>query len=117
MYNSKISWTEDSLEELLHTSIGDLREMLAHEDADIEFRTFLIENGWLEDIDDDYNDSDYEDEEDEDEEDIPSDELSLEEEDLAINIARDIRCGNYSFDTINGLYNGNILNRIRQLIQ
>ena len=43
-----VEWID--LDELLDKSIGDIREMLAHEDSDSSFRTFLIENGWIEDI-------------------------------------------------------------------
>ena len=38
-----VEWID--LDELLDKSIGDIREMLAHEDSDSSFRTFLIENG------------------------------------------------------------------------
>ena len=124
---AEINWTEDSLEELLEKSIGDIREMLAHEDADIDFKTFLVENGWIET--DDYEDDDYEDDEEEDyeededseededwddDEDTPSD-LS-EEEALACSIASDINCGNYTLDTIRAFYNSEVIDRVEELL-
>lgn len=134
---ANINWTEDSLEELLEKSIGDIREMLAHEDADIDFKTFLVENGWIESEDED--DEDYEDEEDdnyddwdddededeeydnddwdddEDEVETPSN-LSSEEEALAQSIASDIDDCKYSIDAIRGLYDSRIIERIEYLI-
>ena len=113
---AEINWTEDSLEELLEKSIGDIREMLAHE-----------ENGWIET--DDYEDDDYEDDEEEDyeededseededwddDEDTPSD-LS-EEEALACSIASDINCGNYTLDTIRAFYNSEVIDRVEELL-
>ena len=76
----RIVWTEGSLEELLNMNIGEIREMLAYEDSDSSFRTFLIEGGWIEDTDneyddnDDYEDNDYDDDDYEDEEDDNYDE-------------------------------------------
>jgi ABC-type Zn2+ transport system substrate-binding protein/surface adhesin len=126
---ANINWTEDSLEELLEKSIGDIRETLAHEDADIDFKTFLVENGWIESEDED--DEDYEDEEDdnydededddwdddeeEDEEDTPSD-LSYEEEEIARNIASDIDNGNYTLDTVRAFYDYKIIDRVEELL-
>ena len=49
-----VEWIE--VDELLDKSIGDIREMLAHEDSDSSFRTFLIENGWIADSDNEYDD-------------------------------------------------------------
>jgi hypothetical protein len=129
---ANINWTEDSLEELLEKSIGDIREMLAHEDADIDFKTFLVENGWIEsedyedddyDSDDDYEeDDDYDDdswdddeEDEEDEEEFPSD-LSAEEEEMARNIACDIDNGNYTIDTIASFYDSKIIDRVEELL-
>jgi len=58
-----VEWID--LDELLDKSIGDIREMLAHEDSDSSFRTFLIENGWIVDEDNEYDDNDdYEEDED-----------------------------------------------------
>lgn len=122
-YND-INWTEGSLEELLEKSIGDIRELLAHEDADTDFKTFLVENGWIESEDyddddyesDDYEDNDWDDDEDwEDEEETPR-ELSDEEETLARSIANDIDNGNYSLDTIRTIYDSRIVDRIEDLI-
>lgn len=138
---ANINWTEDSLEELLEKSIGDIREMLAHEDADIDFKTFLVENGWIEsedyedddydgdddyeeddDYDDDSWDDDEEDEEDWDDEDdreekIPS-KLSQEEKDIARSIASDISNNLYSLDTVvnTGLYRGEIIEEVLDLL-
>lgn len=123
---AEINWTEDSLEELLEKSIGDIREMLAHEDADIDFKTFLVENGWIET--DDYEDDDYDDEDDyeededskededwDDDEDTPSN-LSEEEEALAYSIASDINSGNYTLDTIRAFYNSEVIDRVEELL-
>lgn len=138
----RIVWTEDSLEELLNMNIGEIREMLAHEDSDSSFRAFLIEGGWIEDTDneyddnDDYEDDDYDDEEDdnydEDEDDDWDDDeeedstpsasssgmvsLSGEKESLAQSIANDIDNGAYTLDTIRPIYDSEIVNRVEYLI-
>ena len=121
---------EERLEELLSLSIGEIREMLAYEDAEDTLEKFLNENGWIET--DDSHDDDYEedydedddwdyDEDDDEEEDYnsePGDEKlpSQEEEDLAVSIATDIDDGKYSISTIVGLYPQDIVNRIKYLI-
>jgi len=103
------------LDELLDKDIGDIREMLAHEDSDISFRTFLIENGWLVDEDNEYDDNyDYEDDDYEEEDDaieLPSDQESLAEE-----IAYDINEGKYALDNIIGLYSEDFIQRVEQLL-
>lgn len=121
-----VEWTEDSLEELLEKSIGDIREMLAHEDADTDFKTFLVENGWIEtddeedDDDYDYEDEDEEEEEedwDEDEEEDDDIELPYDQEILAQDIARDIASGAYTIDAICGVYDTDFINRVKQLVR
>lgn len=115
---------EERLEELLSLSIGEIREMLAYEDAEDTLEKFLNENGWIE-TDDSYDD-DYEEDYDEDEEcyeeedysSEPGDEElpSQEEEDLAVSIATDIDDGKYSISTIVGLYSQDIIDRVKYLI-
>ena len=125
-----VEWID--LDELLDKSIGDIREMLAHEDSDSSFRTFLIENGWIEDIDneyddnddyeedeDNYDDDDYEDDEedswdnDDKEEDV---ELPSDQEELAEEIAEDISNKKYAIESLYGLYSEDFIQRVRQLI-
>lgn len=118
-----VEWID--LDELLDKSIGDIREMLAHEDSDSSFRTFLIENGWIEDIDneyddnDDYDDDDYEDDEedswddDDEEEDV---ELPSDQEELAEEIAEDISNKKYAIESLYGLYSEDFIKRIKKLI-
>ena len=125
-----VEWID--LDELLDKSIGDIREMLAHEDSDSSFRTFLIENGWIEDIDneyddnddyeedeDNYDDDDYEDDEedswddDDEEEDV---ELPSDQEELAKEIAEDISNKKYAIESLYGFYSEDFIQRVRQLI-
>lgn len=120
-----VEWID--LDELLDKSIGDIREMLAHEDSDSSFRTFLIENGWIEDIDNEYDDNDdYEEDEDnydDDEEDSWDDddeeedvELPSDQEELAEEIAEDISNKKYAIESLYGLYSEDFIQRVRQLI-
>lgn len=128
-----VEWIDE--EELLDKSIGDIREMLAHEDSDSSFRAFLIENGWISDTDNIYNDEDeedwnedeeedeeedYEDEDYEDEEDWEEDddiiELPSDQENLAQQVARDITSGTYTIDTICSFYSADFISRVEQLI-
>lgn len=120
-----VEWID--LDELLGKSIGDIREMLAHEDSDSSFRTFLIENGWIEDIDNEYDDNDdYEEDEDnydDDEEDSWDDddeeedvELPSDQEELAEEIAEDISNKKYAIESLYGLYSEDFIQRVRQLI-
>lgn len=125
-----VEWID--LDELLDKSIGDIREMLAYEDSDSSFRTFLIENGWIEDIDneyddnddyeedeDNYDDDDYEDDEedswddDDEEEDV---ELPSDQEELAEEIAEDISNKKYAIGSLYGLYSEDFIKRIKKLI-
>ena len=120
---------EERLEELLSLSIGEIREMLAYEDAEDTLEKFLNENGWIEtgdshddDYEEDYDeDDDWDFDEDDEEEGYsgePGDEElpNQEEEDLAISIAADIDDGKYSISTIVGLYSQDIVDRIKYLI-
>ena len=120
-----VEWID--LDELLDKSIGDIREMLAYEDSDSSFRTFLIENGWIEDIDNEYDDNDdYEEDEDnydDDEEDSWDDddeeedvELPSDQEELAEEIAEDISNKKYAIESLYGLYSEDFIQRVRQLI-
>lgn len=120
-----VEWID--LDELLDKSIGDIREMLAYEDSDSSFRTFLIENGWIENIDNEYDDNDdYEEDEDnydDDEEDSWDDddeeedvELPSDQEELAEEIAEDISNKKYAIESLYGLYSEDFIQRVRQLI-
>jgi len=123
-----VEWID--LDELLDKSIGDIREMLAHEDSDSSFRTFLIENGWIVDEDNEYDDNDdyedddnheddeeddnnWDDDEEEDDEDI---ELPSDQEELAEEIATDINNGAYTIDSIIGFYSEEFIERVKQLV-
>lgn len=107
-----VEWIE--VDELLDKSIGDIREMLAHEDSDSSFRTFLIENGWIADSDNEYDD-DYDpaDEDDYDEiEEVGTEILpSEEEEQLAQDIADDLFNHKYTADNLVGIYSTEIIDR------
>lgn len=118
-----VEWIE--VDELLDKSIGDIREMLAHEDSDSSFRTFLIENGWIADSDNEYDD-DYDPADDDDYDDYDNDEVgeigseplpSDEEEELAQSIADDISDGKYSIDSLVGVYNTDFIDRISYLTE
>lgn len=129
-----VEWID--LDELLDKSIGDIREMLAHEDSDSSFRTFLIENGWIVDEDneyddnyeedeDDYDDDDYEEEDededswDDEEDDNEDDEPefpSEEERALAYNIADDIDNGAYTIDSIRPFYSQDFIEKVENLL-
>lgn len=122
-----VNWND--LDELLAKDIGEIREMLAREDADETFKSFLEKHGWIEtdefdpddDDDDDfeYNEVDGEDEDDDTEKDEVghvSTRLSPEEEELAISIANDIDDCKYSFNSIKGLYSTEMVNRIEELL-
>ena len=100
-----VEWID--LDELLDKDIGEIREMLAREDADKTLRSYLIEEGWIEEEDYDC------DEEDDDK--SPSN-LSPEEEELAFDIYRDIRRGDYGIDAVNSLYDINIVERVKNLL-
>lgn len=102
----------ESFEELLGKSIGEIRELLAYEDAEDTFEKFLSDNGWIdsdseddeedsydEDEYDDENEEEYEDEEDDSPAAFPSIDM-----DLVKAIASDIDAGKYSLDTIRNIY-------------
>ena len=134
MANIKVDWDTERLEELLGKDIGEIREMLAYEDANDTFEDFLSKNGWIDGVsyeddedyaipDDDEDEEDYDDDweddedeyDDEDEVKTPSN-LSSEEEALAQSIASDIDDCKYSIDAIRGLYDSRIIERIEYLI-
>ena len=113
----------ERFEELISLSIGELREMLAYEDTEATFESFLVDNGW---IDGEY---DLEEEDDWDEDEFPApeeDECDFEDgaeeledseaEELAQSIAGDIAWGKYSLEAIEGLYSEEIVDRIKYLI-
>lgn len=110
-----VEWID--LDELLDKNIGDIREMLAHEDSDISFRTFLIENGWIVDSDNEYDDDDDDYHDDDDVEEVEGSEAlpSDEEEELAESIADDIIDGKYTIDSLVGIYADEIIARVRYL--
>lgn len=119
-------------EELISLSIGELREMLAYEDSEATFESFLVENGWIDENrewDTEDEDDDYEEEDDWDEDEFPApeeDEYDFEDgaeeledseaEELAQSIAGDIAWGKYSLEAIEGLYSEEIVDRIKYLI-
>lgn len=130
---------EERLEELLSLSIGEIREMLAHEDAEDTLEKFLNDNGWIE-TDDSYDDDyeeDYDDEDDDwdfdedrdsekdddwddedDDEDVPG-QYNLpdtEQERLAEQIADDIDAGRYTINDIMGIYGLEFVDRVNYLI-
>lgn len=117
-----VEWND--LDELLDKDIGEIREMIAREDADLTFKAFLIENGWITDSDNEYDDNDdyYDDDEVEEEdsdgdieagsESLPSD----EEEELAISIAKDILDGKYPVSSISNLYSREFVDRVIYLV-
>ena len=101
----------ENFEELLGKSIGEIRELLAYEDAEDTFEKFLSENGWIDSNSED-DEYDYEDEEDgydeedeyeDEEEDTPVAFPSIDM-DLVKAIASDIDAGKYSLDTIRNIY-------------
>ena len=109
-----VEWIDE--EELLDKSIGDIREMLAHEDSDSSFKEFLIENGWISDTDNTYDDEeDYEEEEDWEEDDEVI-ELPSDQENLAQAVARDISSGAYNIDAIRSFYSADFISRVEQLV-
>lgn len=129
---------DERYEELLNRSIGKLREMLAYEDSEATFKSFLVENGWIDGEDDYEEEIDWEYALDENgqpcvriksENEFPApeegeydfedgaDELEdSEAEKLAQSIAGDIAWGKYSLEAIEGLYSKEIIDRINYLI-
>ena len=109
------SWWEDITEEDLER-VGFYDEV---EDCDYDDDTAYDEDDELWDDEDEC----YCDEEEEDDLDLEEDEVCIggalpipEEEELAQNIAEDIRNGRYALHTLNGVYSVEILNRISELI-
>lgn len=113
----------ERFEELISLSIGELREMLAYEDSEATFESFLVDNGWID------GECDLEEEDDWDEDEFPApeeDEYDFEDgaeeledgeaEELAQSIAGDIAWGKYSLEAIEGLYSEEIVDRIKYLI-
>lgn len=128
------------LDELLELTVGQVRELLAYVDADIDFDDWVNNHLDEDDFDkvdkndhEDWDDTDYdeveEDEEDEyedeeddywesdDEEETPScSALTPSEEELARQIANDIRNKAYTVNNISGLYSNDFVNRVRELV-
>lgn len=128
------------LDELLELTVGQVRELLAYADANIDFDDWV--NNYLDEDDfdkvdkNDHEDWDDEDcgeveenedwEEDEEEDDYwePEDEeetpsystLTPSEEELAHQIADDIRNKAYTINSISGLYSNDFVNRVRELV-
>lgn len=114
------SWWEDITEEDLE-SVGFYDE---EDDCDYDG-----DSSYYDDVEDDYDEDDelWDDEdecdEEEDDLDLEEDEVCIggalpipAEEELAQNIAEDIRNGRYALHTLNGVYSVEILNRISELI-
>jgi hypothetical protein len=129
------------LDELLELTVGQVRELLAYIDADIDFDDWVNNHLDEDDFDkvdkNDHEDWDDEDcgeveenedweEEDEEEDDYwePDDEeetpsyptLIPSEEELAHQIADDIRNKAYTINNISGLYSNDFINRVRELV-
>ena len=115
------SWWEDITEEDLER-VGFYDEeddYISYDDEDDDDDTAYDEDDELWDEEDCYCDEEEEDDLDLDE----NDEVCIggalpipEEEELAQNIAADIRNGRYALHTLNGVYSVEILNRISELI-
>lgn len=129
------------LDELLELTVGQVRELLAYADANIDFDDW-VNNHLDEDDFDKVDKNDHEDwddkdcgeveenedwEEDEEEDDYwePEDEeeetpsystLTPSEEELAHQIADDIRNKAYTINSISGLYSNDFINRVRELV-
>ncbi len=128
------------LDELLELTVGQVRELLAYADADIDFDDWVNNHLDEDDFDkvdkNDHEDWDDEDcgeveenedwEEDEEEDDYwePEDEeetpsystLTPSEEELAHQIADDIRNKAYTINSISGLYSNDFVNRVKELV-
>ena len=106
------------IDELLDKDLGELREDFAYENPQLTLRTILIQKGWLidsednDDLDEDYDD---EDEEDDNDDETPSN-FSDEEIDLACDIAADIDDGNYTLDSIRGLYSTEFIDYVEEML-
>lgn len=124
-------------------TIGQLRELIAYVDADMEVEYFWDncvdeedlerigydpyedEEEYCDEDDDSYEDDEEDEFEDEWEEELDDDELSCsygdtaldnpEEEELAQSIAADINAGRYTYDIIYGVYPEHIVKRVEEL--
>lgn len=123
----------EAIAALLSLEIGELREKLAYADGHDDFSEWLKDDFEFdaddyevdedeidleddEDEDDDYCE-DYDDEDDDDYED-DDEEISLpsDQEDLAEEIASDIRDGKYTITSIIGVYSDEFIGRVNELI-
>lgn len=119
--------------EILDLTVGQLRELFAHADADLNVRDVweYVDEEDLERVgfdpyedeeDEDEDEDDYDEEEDEEEDD---DEVACsygsagldnpEEEALAQSIAADINAGRYTYNVVYGMYPEHIVKRIEEL--
>lgn len=116
-------------------TIGQLRELIAYADADMEVEYFwdnCVDEEDLERVgydpyedEEEYCDEDEDEFEDEWEEELDDDELPCsygdtaldnpEEEELAQSIAADINAGRYTYDIIYGVYPEHIVKRVEEL--
>ena len=115
--------------EILDLTVGQLRELFAHTDADLYVRDVweYVDEEDLERIGfDPYEDEDEEDYDDEEEyDDEDEDEIACsygdagldnpEEEALAQSIAADINAGRYTYNVVYGMYPEHIIKRIEEL--
>lgn len=121
--------------EILDLTVGQLRELFAHTDADLCVREAMewVDEEDLErigfdpyedDEDEDEDEEDY-DEEEEEYDDEDEDEIACsygdagldnpEEEALAQSIAADINAGRYTYNVVYGMYPEHIIERIEEL--
>ena len=121
-----VEWYDE--DELLAKTIGEIREILAHADADETFGSFLAQHGWIEgyedededeggalDVDDAWEELDDDYDEEDDDYDMDN-HLTDEEQDLAWNIAHDIANGAYTLDNVRGMYEANIIQAIEEAL-
>lgn len=119
--------------EILDLTVGQLRELFAHADADLNVRDVweYVDEEDLERVgfdpyedeeDEDEDEDDYDEEEDEEEDDdevaCSYDSAGLdnpEEEALAQSIAADINAGRYTYNVVYGMYPEHIVKRIEEL--
>ena len=122
--------------EILDLTVGQLRELFAHADADLNVRDVweYVDEEDLERVgfdpyedeeDEDEDEEDYDDEEEYDDEDEEDDEVACsydsaglddpEEEALAQSIAADINAGRYTYNVVYGMYPEHIVKRIEEL--
>lgn len=117
--------------EILDLTVGQLRELFAHADADLNVRDVweYVDEEDLERVgfdpyedEEDEDEDDYDEEEDEEEDDdevaCSYDSAGLdnpEEEALAQSIAADINAGRYTYNVVYGMYPEHIVKRIEEL--